>query len=495
MRLNRLFSIVLTLMLIFPFLCVNERVNAVSPYENFSTYQSIEPFDYNHTKFWSLFNAHSEWNLEYDNGSGWISIKSDLEIIKNRSGALCKIALNFTASFNADYRLTFGIDLDVKSYVHKANSWNYTLTYQNYTAVFDFNDLKGISGLILSHGVKPIDSELWFWFRIRKNNVPLGKNVFLDPTLEDFTTYQVIGGNTQFISNYEVRANPYDRDVNESVYKDFGADYFGIFEHDFALYWDSLSHSTASNLGFWGVSNDVNDYRSWSGGLLVNGEESASRWYCRLQEVSGGVFSNFDTIQLFLNRWYFFTIKRDGLTSLTLEIYSTYLLREIGGAGNEGTLTLTIPNTLFQYVYALVSFNSGNAGLDAYGNIRNLNLDAKGYFISFAFNDGGLFRVDNVTIANNTETEYGNGSILELLAIVEGNLTFGFNNFTWNIGFSILNPYNFTVSANASIWCYFEPFISVEVAVGGFSVGIGAGLILGLGLCLIIGIAVGKKLS
>jgi len=137
----------------------------------------------NWTRFWNLFNAHTGWNLEYNNGSGWNNIKSDLQITKNYTEVWnCKITLNFTASYTADYRLTFGIDLDVKNYTHKEGSWNYTISYKNYTVYFDWSDIKEIPNLQISHGIKPVGDESYFWFRIRKDNVQQGKNVVIDPS-------------------------------------------------------------------------------------------------------------------------------------------------------------------------------------------------------------------------------------------------------------------------------------------------------------------------
>lgn len=156
----------------------------------------------NWTRFWSLFNTHSAWDLEYNDGTGWISIKSDLQIIKNYTrwtlagyvpvnkteATDCKITLNFTASYTADYRLTFGIDLNVKNYTHKESSWNYTLSYKNYTVVFDWSDIKDLPLDYVGHGIKPVGDESWFWFRVRKNNVQQGKNVIIDPSFGWETT-------------------------------------------------------------------------------------------------------------------------------------------------------------------------------------------------------------------------------------------------------------------------------------------------------------------
>lgn len=155
----------------------------------------------NWTRFWRKINQNSDWNLEYNNGTAWTAIKSDLDIIKDFIGNdTCKITLNFTSSQSADYRLTFGINLDVKNYIHKDGSWNYTLSLGHYSVNFDWSDLISLN-LELSHGVKKVTvsegvHERWFWFRIRRDNVPKGANVVIDPTItynEVITTINTTG--------------------------------------------------------------------------------------------------------------------------------------------------------------------------------------------------------------------------------------------------------------------------------------------------------------
>lgn len=181
------------------------QIPEVKAQESSGSFGNSEITVYNWTKFWSLFNAHTMWDLEYNNGSGWISDKSQLQIIKNYTKRVtvfknathdeielwatnkseadsCKITLNFTALYLADYRLTFGIDLDVKNYTHKEGSWNYTLTYKNHMVYFDWTDIKELPLDSVQHGVKPVGDDRYFWFRIRKNNVPQGYNVIIDPS-------------------------------------------------------------------------------------------------------------------------------------------------------------------------------------------------------------------------------------------------------------------------------------------------------------------------
>lgn len=81
-------------------------------------------------------------------------------------------------------------------------------------------------------------------------------------------------------------------------------------------------------------------------------------------------------------------------------------------------------------------------------------LESSIYTLLFYFNTGGTFRVDCVEMENGTEIYPSNGTVLEFAAIVEFNYTFA--NFSWSGGYSTSNPYNFTVSNNDTIWCYFS---------------------------------------
>jgi len=76
-------------------------------------------------------------------------------------------------------------------------------------------------------------------------------------------------------------------------------------------------------------------------------------------------------------------------------------------------------------------------------------------FFIFYHNIGGIFRVNDVTITNGSIFNYTLDDVLEFIAIPQ-NSTYTFQNFTWTLGNSTLNPYNFTVSLNSTIWCYFS---------------------------------------
>jgi hypothetical protein len=211
-------ALALVFLIVFLLLAFNPsnfmgRVNA-QEIKGFGNATVPEIATINWTRFWQLFNAHTDWNLEYNSGSGWVNIKSDLQIIKdyrretmygyesiNKSMATyCKITLNFTASHTANYRLTFGIDLDVKNYTHKESSWNYTISYQNYTVFFDWTDIKNIPNLTITHGITAVGDESWFWFRIRKDNIQQGTHIIIDPGFGYSTKGSSGWGNTNTIS-------------------------------------------------------------------------------------------------------------------------------------------------------------------------------------------------------------------------------------------------------------------------------------------------------
>jgi Na+-transporting methylmalonyl-CoA/oxaloacetate decarboxylase gamma subunit len=136
--------------------------------------------DTNWTEFWQTFKTYAAWDLEWLDRTIWRSVKSDLIIVLNYSKPNhCKVSLVFDASHNAAYRLTFVINRVVMDYVQRLDKFQYELTYDDMVLTFDWSDCASISGLVFTHGV--IDDD--FWFRIRRNNVPLGAHVVIDPSM------------------------------------------------------------------------------------------------------------------------------------------------------------------------------------------------------------------------------------------------------------------------------------------------------------------------
>jgi hypothetical protein len=160
----------------------------------------------NLTEYWQTLNQHSDWNLEWYNSSllEWISVKSDLTVQRRYSvPETCKITLLFNASQSGDYRLTFGIDLRVKRYVQKLDQYQYELIYEGVSVIFDWSDVIGIGGLVVTHGVKDIDGNDYFWCRMQRDNVPQGAYLEIDPSLN----ITLLSKETYYPSNYILTAS------------------------------------------------------------------------------------------------------------------------------------------------------------------------------------------------------------------------------------------------------------------------------------------------
>lgn len=88
-----------------------------------------------------------------------------------------------------------------------------------------------------------------------------------------------------------------------------------------------------------------------------------------------------------------------------------------------------------------------------------------GINITFQLNTGGTLYVNTVLTANSTVNQYGINDNVTLLA-VPLNASYSFLNYTWGLGNSTSNPYNFTVPAtNQTMWCYFS-VVAVSSDVG-----------------------------
>lgn len=154
-----------------------------------------ETTEINWTYFWSLFHQHSMWDLEGYNpvSEEWVSCKEALNITRTRSedNSSEKITLDFIAPapITTDYRLTFDIDIRVKEYINKSSWYEYVLTYPipgyenlSYNVFFNWSDMKDIPGIIFRHGMTEVDNKSYFWFRARRDGVPSGYHLVLDPT-------------------------------------------------------------------------------------------------------------------------------------------------------------------------------------------------------------------------------------------------------------------------------------------------------------------------
>jgi len=170
--------------------------------------------------------------------------------------------------------------------------------------------------------------------------------------VEDFTTYEEVDtedDRIQFVGTNHIDFDAYENEKTY-LYKDFGVDYFGDFEHriDIKGVYESAGFPTGS---FWLLANSVDAYYdlildSQNFIKLGQGYEVPPATLLILSEwhnVSGGQNDTFTGV---LGTWYYLTIKKVG-ASLTCKIYSdsdrTNLL---------DTLSLTLQEDYkFRYIY------------------------------------------------------------------------------------------------------------------------------------------------
>lgn len=175
------FRLVYIFLLIFILLTVLPSVPDVKAEDQPQTTPStVGTYTMNWPSFWQTFKTFSAWLTEWDSGTGWVNRDACMQIIRDYPEPNhVKITLNFTSQEQGNYRFTFAIDKRVKDYVEKISVWRYELTYEGFTVVFDWSDMKDIPNLIVTHGVQ----DGYFWFRIRKDNIPENFNYIIDPSV------------------------------------------------------------------------------------------------------------------------------------------------------------------------------------------------------------------------------------------------------------------------------------------------------------------------
>lgn len=239
----------------------------------------------------------------------------------------------------------------------------------------------------------------------------------------------------------------------------------------------------------------TDDYTKSLNGAIRYGEQFASAAYFMYElychdSIFGAMVSSSSaaqglTVAIGDNNFHYMVMTYD--SGQNLRMYKDGV--EVDGSPLYCGLTLSLSNYDFFAMGARVS--SSAYGLDGkYEEVRYSDTDRDGSWVETSYeseidhlldfgteespalptltfynNTGGIFRVDNVTIANETQREYGNNTLIEfeIVAIVEGNMTYGFNNFTYNGNYNYSNPFDFseTITANMTLWVYFG-----EITVG-----------------------------
>jgi len=168
---------------------------------------------------------------------------------------------------------------------------------------------------------------------------------------EDFTTYTITPDplvyTTRTASKLDVNALP--RSVTESVYKSFGANHFGDFEHKVKVNWLAASGNQAQ-AGYWAVADNyhtLNDISIGNNGMAASVVQTATgaKWWHVVDRTNDNTDNNaaLQLDQLCV------IIKRSG-TTLTVKLYS-----DTWGGTLEDTLTITCGTTTYENISGLMS--------------------------------------------------------------------------------------------------------------------------------------------
>lgn len=203
------------------------------------------------------------------------------------------------------------------------------------------------------------------------------------PTVkEDYTTYTELDASSRVtVAANTLTLTSADRDEDFYVVKDFGANYFGDVTH-----WVDVNYTSAvASAVFvcWGLADTADDFNNIEGAsgdaLYVEATKaSGSNYAFRIINLVSGTPAVIDTSSSIAeNTESFLSITRSGTTG-TVQIYSTAALRLAGGAGDVDTITGTVQNTTFRYVYGIGSYDGSSGGVVISGTCKNLELGPAG---------------------------------------------------------------------------------------------------------------------
>jgi len=192
---------------------------------------------------------------------------------------------------------------------------------------------------------------------------------------EDFLTYTEVDTVNDRIQRVGDPSHHIDfvssRNAEETyVYKDFGVDHFGDFEHKV----DAKMVSGTWLGHIWGLSNTVDELLDCPLWVSVAFRYGATSKFIYLYEYYDSTTYS-DTCALTLGTTYYLLIKKTG-TTLLCGVYSTSELRDAGDAtdGDIDNLALTLhADHKFRYVYGCSSHTLTSAELGTF-DIDNLDL-------------------------------------------------------------------------------------------------------------------------
>jgi hypothetical protein len=189
---------------------------------------------------------------------------------------------------------------------------------------------------------------------------------------EDFTAYTEVdtGANRIQFTGTDHVDHRAQRNESTYLYDDKGAGHFGNFEHLVDV--ESNFEDNQCNGSVWQLTDAIGERKT-----LIDASESflfiqlyqngSAVKYIYLNNIDGGV-STKDGYICAANTRYYLTIERNNTTG-TCKIYS-----DSDRLNLLDTLTLTLVNDTFRYVYGCSTYNSGDANRDSDNIIENLDL-------------------------------------------------------------------------------------------------------------------------
>ncbi|MCX6667835.1 MAG: DUF2341 domain-containing protein [Euryarchaeota archaeon] len=191
----------------FPFNRINDKKSSTTvsdeepytinyfkaPENSFGFYNEGEIKKENWSNFWEFFDTYSKWRMDCYRipQDYWTNVTDYLIISDNKSAdnGNLKTNLEFTAPYGGNYNISFTIDRPLRSYYNDSLHNTYYLNYtsdQNeiYHAFFNFSDIRAI-GLF---AITPEIINNKFKLSVRRDNVPAGFHVIIDPTFGSATS-------------------------------------------------------------------------------------------------------------------------------------------------------------------------------------------------------------------------------------------------------------------------------------------------------------------
>lgn len=260
-----------------------------------------------------------------------------------------------------------------------------------------------------------------------------------------------------------------DRADEAILYKDFGAGHFDLangIEHDFDFLPDETDYaggagSTSQAVMIWALANEVGTFQDLCDigntflSIFISGNTLADHYTLEAMERKVVSINRDYSVVLDEDVQYWVKVTILG-NAWKVGIYSSLELRNAGDAtdGDVDNLSVTLSSSAFtwRYFYAAMSRENYSFWITAWAQAYDLHEDFP--YLELFFNEGGEFRVNNGTVANGSLFSCKSLSIVELAGLPV-NSSFLWANFTWDEGYNLTNPHDFTVTENMSIWCNF----------------------------------------